>query len=155
MDAIDTKVTEVPYDGTGPALEDLLGNQVDFMCDQTTNTSEPILGGQVKAYAVTTPERVESLPDVPTTEEEGLADLQVSVWHGLYVPAGTPQGAIDALNAALLVALADDNVITRLGELGTAPVQADRATPDAHREHLQSQIELWRPIIEEAGVTAG
>jgi tripartite-type tricarboxylate transporter receptor subunit TctC len=148
-------LTEVPYDGTGPAMDDLLGDQVDFMCDQTTNTSEPILGGQVKAYAVTTPERVESLPDVPTTEEEGLADLQVSVWHGLYVPAGTPQGAIDALNAALLVALADDNVITRLGELGTAPVQADRATPDAHREHLQSQIELWRPIIEEAGVTAG
>jgi len=148
-------LTEVPYDGTGPAMDDLLGDQVDFMCDQTTNTSEPILGGEVKAYAVTTPERVESLPDVPTTEEEGLSDLQVSVWHGLYVPAGTPQGVIDALNAALVVALADENVITRLGELGTAPVPEDRATPDAHREHLQSQIELWRPIIEEAGVTAG
>jgi tripartite-type tricarboxylate transporter receptor subunit TctC len=148
-------LTEVPYDGTGPAMDDLLGDQVDFMCDQTTNTSEPILGGEVKAYAVTTPERVESLPDVPTTEEEGLSDLQVSVWHGLYVPAGTPQGAIDALNAALVVALGDENVITRLGELGTAPVPAERATPEAHREHLESQIELWRPIIEEAGVTAG
>jgi len=147
-------LTEVPYDGTGPAMDDLLGDQVDFMCDQTTNTSEPILAGEVKAYAVTTPERVESLPDVPTTDEEGLADLQVSVWHGLYVPADTPQEVIDALNAALVVALADENVITRLGELGTAPVPADRATPDAHREHLQSQIELWRPIIEEAGVTA-
>ncbi len=148
-------LTEVPYDGTGPAMDDLLGDQVDFMCDQTTNTSEPILAGEVKAYAVTTPERVESLPDVPTTEEVGLTDLQVSVWHGLYVPAETPQEIVDALNAALLVALADENVVARLGELGTAPVPADRATPAAHTEQLESQIELWRPIIEEAGVTAG
>ena len=111
-------LTEVPYDGTGPAMDDLLGNQVDFMCDQTTNTAERILGDEVKAYAVTTPERIEALPDVPTTEEAGLADLQVTVWHGLYVPAGTPQEAIDALNAALKVALADEGVITRMGELG-------------------------------------
>ena len=147
-------LTEVPYDGTGPAMDDLLGNQVDFMCDQTTNTAERILGDEVKAYAVTTPERIEALPDVPTTEEAGLADLQVTVWHGLYVPAGTPQEAIDALNAALKVALADEGVITRMGELGTAPVPEDRATPEAHREQLESQIELWRPIIEEAGVVA-
>jgi tripartite-type tricarboxylate transporter receptor subunit TctC len=147
-------LTEVPYDGTGPAMDDLLGDQVDFMCDQTTNTSEPILAGEVKAYAVTTPERVESLPEVPTTEEVGLADLQVSVWHGLYVPAETPQEVVDALNAALVVALADENVIARLGELGTAPVPEDRVTPQAHTEQLESQIELWRPIIEDAGVTA-
>src|ERR687891_2991905 len=100
-------LTEVPYDGTGPAMEGLLGNQVDFMCDQTTNTAERILGDEVKAYAATTPERIEALPDVPTTEEGGLPDVQVTVWHGLYVPAGTPQEVIDALNAALLVALAD------------------------------------------------
>ena len=148
-------VTEVPYEGTGPAMDDLLGDQVDFMCDQTTNTTEPILAGEVKAYAVTTPERVESLPDIPTTEEEGLANMQVSVWHGLYVPADTPQEIVDALNAALVVALADENVIGRLGELGTAPVAEDRATPAAHREQLQAQIDLWRPIIEAAGVTAG
>ena len=153
--ATDLDLTEVPYDGTAPAMDDLLGDQVDFMCDQTTNTSEPILAGDVKAYAVTTPERVESLPDVPTTEEVGLADLQVSVWHGLYVPAETPQEVVDALNAALVAALADETVITRLGELGTAPVPEDRATPAAHTELLQSQIELWRPIIEEAGVTGG
>jgi len=148
-------VTEVPYEGTGPAMDDLLGDQVDFMCDQTTNTTEPILSGDVKAYAVTTPERVASLPDIPTTEEEGLANMAVSVWHGLYVPADTPQEIVDALNAALVAALADENVISRLGELGTAPVAEDRATPDAHREQLQSQIDLWRPIIEAAGVTAG
>jgi len=144
-------LTEVPYDGTGPAMDDLLGNQVDFMCDQTTNTAERILGGEVKAYAVTTPERIEALPEVPTTQEAGLGDLHVTVWHGLYVPAGTPQGVIDALNSALKAALADEEVISRMNDLGTAPVSEDRVTPEAHREHLESQIELWRPIIEDAG----
>jgi len=148
-------VTEVPYDGTGPALDDLLGDQVDFMCDQTTNTTENILSDAVKAYAVTTPERIEALPDLQTTAEAGLEGMEVTVWHGLYVPGGTPQEIVDALNSALLIALEDENVITRLGELGTSPVEQDRATPDAHTEHLQSQIELWRPIIEDAGVTAG
>jgi tripartite-type tricarboxylate transporter receptor subunit TctC len=147
-------LNEVEYEGTGPAMDDLLGDQVDFMCDQTTNTAERILNEEVKAYAVTTPERIEALPDVPTTEEGGIGDVQVTVWHGLYVPAGTPQEIVDALNAALVVALADEEVVTRLGELGTSPVSADRATPDAHRAHLEAQIEFWRPIIEEAGVTA-
>jgi tripartite-type tricarboxylate transporter receptor subunit TctC len=148
-------LTEVPYDGTGPALDDLLGDQVDFMCDQTTNTTEHILAEEVKVYAVTTPERIEALPDVPTTEEAGYGDIEVSVWHGLYVPAGSPQEAIDALNAALVAALQDQNVIDSLADLGTGPVAEDRATPEAHTEHLQAQIDLWAPIIEEAGVTAG
>ncbi|HET6380780.1 MAG TPA: tripartite tricarboxylate transporter substrate-binding protein [candidate division Zixibacteria bacterium] len=148
-------VTEVPYDGTGPALDDLLGDQVDFMCDQTTNTTEHILGGEVKVYAVTTPERIDVLPDVPTTAEAGYEDIQVTVWHGLYVPAGTPQEAIDALNAALVAALQDQNVIDSFADLGTAPVSEDRVTPEAHAEHLQAQIDLWAPIIEAAGVTAG
>ena len=148
-------LTEVPYEGTGPALDDLLGDQVDFMCDQTTNTTEHILGGEVKAYAVTTPERIEALPDVPTTDEAGLPDLQVTVWHGLYVPAGTPQEVVDTLNAALKVALQDQNVIDSLADLGTAPVSQDSATPEAHTQLLQEQIELWAPIIEESGVTAG
>ena len=153
--ATGVKLQEVPYEGTGPALTDLVGGQVDFMCDQTTNTSGQISANKVKAYAVTTPERIEALPDVPTTDEEGLPDVQVTVWHGLYVPAGTPQEILDALNSALVVALADEEVITRLGELGTAPVAEDRATPDAHRTQLEDQIELWRPIIEEAGVVGG
>ena len=148
-------ITEVPYEGTGPALDDLLGDQVDFMCDQTTNTTEHILGGEVKAYAVTTPERIDALPDVPTTDEAGLSDLQVSVWHGLYVPAGTPPEIVAALNAALKVALQDQNVIDSLADLGTAPVPQDRATPEAHTQHLTDQIELWAPIIEASGVTAG
>ena len=149
-------LTEVPYDGTGPAMDDLLGDQVDFMCDQTTNTAERILGDEVKAYAVTTPERIEALPDVPTTEEAGLADLQVTVWHGLYVPAGTPQEVDRCAERRALVALADEAVITRLGRArhGAGP-GGSRDAGGAHREQLESQIELWRPIIEEAGVTAG
>jgi tripartite-type tricarboxylate transporter receptor subunit TctC len=152
--AIEVTVTEVPYDGTGPALEDLVGGQVDFMCDQTTNTTGQIESGAVKAYAVTTPERVESLPDLPTTTEAGLPEVQVSVWHGLYVPAETPDEVVQALTAALQVALTDQNVIDQLAGLGAAPVSEDQATPEALTEKLESQIELWRPIIEEAGVTA-
>jgi tripartite-type tricarboxylate transporter receptor subunit TctC len=154
MEAIDTKVTEVPYQGTGPALTDLVGGQVDFMCDQTTNTTGQILGGEVKAYAVTAPERLESLPDLPTTAEGGLADFDLSIWHGLYVPAGTPDDVVQKLTSALQTALADENVAARFAELGTTPVSADRATPEAHREMLASQIELWKPILEEAGAAA-
>jgi tripartite-type tricarboxylate transporter receptor subunit TctC len=149
--AVDVKLTEVPYDGTGPALTDLVGGQVDFMCDQTTNTTGQIEAGEVKAYAVTTEERLETFPDLPTTAEGGLDDVQVTVWHGLYVPAETSDDVVDTLSEALAEALADENVTTELNKLGTAPVAEDQATPDALREKLQSQIDVWRPIIEEAG----
>lgn len=154
MSAIDTKVTEVPYDGTGPAMEDLLGSQVDFMCDQTTNTTEQIKAGGVKAYAITSPERNAALPDVPTTAEAGLPGVQLGVWHGLYAPKDTPDDIVQALSTALKAALKDPNVIAKFAELGTAPVAEDQATPEAHRTKLESQIDLWKPIIEAAGVTA-
>ena len=121
QEALGVKLTEVPYEGTGPALTDLVGGQVDLMCDQTTNTTGQIQSGEIKAYAVTTPERVESLPDLPTTEEEGLDDLQVGVWHGLYVPADTPDAVVEKLTAALGVALEDENVVSQLADLGAAP----------------------------------
>ncbi len=154
MTAVGTKVTEVPYDGTGPAMEDLLGDQdVDFMCDQTTNTTTQIKAASVKAYAITSPERNEALPDVPTATEGGLPDLEVGVWHGLYVPKDTPDEIVQALTAALKGALTDANVIAKFAELGTVPVPEDQATPEAHTAKLQAQIELWKPIIEAAGVT--
>ncbi|SNS00259.1 Tripartite-type tricarboxylate transporter, receptor component TctC [Geodermatophilus pulveris] len=152
--ATDTTLTEVAYEGTGPALTDLVGGQVDIMCDQTTNTTGQIQSGEIKGYAVTTPERVESLPDLPTTEEAGLPDLQVGVWHGLYVPTETPDAIVEELTAALQVALTDQNVIDQLAELGATPVPEEDATPEAHTEQLSSQIDLWQPIIEEAGVSA-
>ena len=154
QDAIGVKLTEVPYEGTGPALQDLVGGQVDVMCDQTTNTTGQIQSGKVKAYAVTTAEPVESLPDLPTTEDAGLGDLQIGVWHGLYVPAETPDEIVEKLTGALQVALEDQNVIDQLADLGAAPSSQEDATPEAHTEKLSSQIELWQPIIEEAGVSA-
>jgi tripartite-type tricarboxylate transporter receptor subunit TctC len=152
--AVGTKVTEVPYQGTGPALTDLVGGQVDFLCDQTTNTTGQIKAGEVKAYAVTTAERLTTLPDLPTTAEAGLPKVQVTVWHGLYVPKDTPDAVVTELSDALKAALKDQNVMTKFGELGTKPVSEDQVTPDAHRQRLQSQIDLWKPIIEAAGVTA-
>ncbi|MEW2382747.1 tripartite tricarboxylate transporter substrate-binding protein [Micromonospora sp. NPDC047707] len=152
--AAGVKLQEVPYEGTGPALTDLVGGQVDFMCDQTTNTSGQISGGKVKAYAVTTPERVKSLPDLPTTAEAGLPQLQVSVWHGLYAPKGTPQDVVQKLSEALTAALADQAVIDQMAKLGTAPVPAADATPQAHRAHLEEQLGTWAKIIADAGVKA-
>jgi tripartite-type tricarboxylate transporter receptor subunit TctC len=154
MTAIQTELTTVPYKGTGPAMNDLLGGQVDFMCDQTTNTTGQIKGGKVKVYAVTTPKRVPSLPDVPTMQESGFPNFEVAVWHGLYAPKGTPKPVIERLTKALQAALQDQNVKTRLGELGTEPVAADRATPEALGKQVKSQIELWSPIIKKAGVYA-
>ncbi|MEH1164078.1 tripartite tricarboxylate transporter substrate-binding protein [Micromonospora sp. CPCC 205539] len=150
--AAGVKLQEVPYQGTGPALTDLVGGQVDFMCDQTTNTSGQIAAGKVKAYAVTTPERVKSLPDLPTTAEAGLPQLKVSVWHGLYVPAGTPQEIVQKLSEALKVALADQGVIDQMAKLGTAPVPDQDATPQAHRAKLEEQLGTWGKIIADAGV---
>nr|MBA3324688.1 tripartite tricarboxylate transporter substrate binding protein BugD [Paracoccaceae bacterium] len=154
MNAIGTQVVTVPYQGTGPAMTDLLGGQVDFMCDQTTNTTGQIQGGEIKAYAVTTDERLANLPDLPTTAEAGFPEISVGVWHALYAPAGTPEPVIAELTEALQTALADENVAARFAELGTAPVPAEQATPEAHRAYLAEQIELWRPIISDAGVMA-
>ena len=154
MSAIDTQVVTVPYQGTGPAMTDLLGGQVDFMCDQTTNTTGQIKGGEVKAYAVTSPERLANLPDLPTTAEAGLPDFQIGVWHGLYAPAGTPPEVLEKLNAALKVAVADPNVAERFAELGTAPAAPEEVTPEALSTLLAEQIALWKPLIEEAGAMA-
>jgi len=154
QNAIGAKVTEVPYQGTGPALTDLVGGQVDFMCDQTTNTTGQIKAGEVKAYAVTTPQRLETLPDLPTAAEAGLPGFEVSVRHGLYAPAGTPVDSIQKLSSALQTALKDPNVIEQFAALGTAPVSEAAATPQGLRERLQSQIEVWAPIIQAAGVQA-
>lgn len=154
QDAIGVTLQEVPYEGTGPALTDLVGGQVDFLCDQTTNTSGQISAGEVKAYAVTTPERVESLPDLPTTAEAGLPELEVAVWHGLYVPADTPDEIVQQLSDALKVALADQGVVDQMADLGTAPVAEEDATPEAHQALLEEQLDTWAQIISDAGVEA-
>ena len=110
MSQIDTKLTTVPYKGTGPALTDLIGGQVDFMCDQTTNTTNQIKAGEIKAYASTTKERLKNLPDIPTAAEAGLTGIEVGVWHGLYAPKGTPPEVIDRSTRVAQKALADETV---------------------------------------------
>ena len=154
MSAIGTDLTTVPYKGTGPAMNDLLGGQVDFMCDQTTNTTSQIKSGKIKAYGVTTKTRVASLPELPPLHEAGLPNFEVAVWHGLYAPKGTPKPVVDSLSKALQVALKDPTVKQRFGELGTEPVAESRATPEAHRNFLKAEIDKWSPIIKKAGVYA-
>lgn len=154
MTALGTELTTVPYQGTGPAMDDLVAKEVDLLCDQTTNTSAPIRAGKIRVYAVTVPERIPSLPKVPTLREAGVEGADVAVWHGLYAPAGTPAAVVGRLATALQVALADRTVEARFARLGGTPVAAAQATPEALAARLRQQIELWRPIIREAGVYA-
>jgi putative tricarboxylic transport membrane protein len=154
MSAIQTDLLTVPYKGTAPAMNDLLGGQVDFMCDQTTNTTNQIKSGKVKVYGVTSLKRVPSLADVPTLDEQGLKGFEVGIWHGLYAPKGTPKEAIDKLSAALQAALKDPDVNKRFGDLGATAYPADKATPAALQAHLKAEIDKWGPIIKKAGVYA-
>jgi len=154
MTAMQTDVTTVPYKGTAPAMTDILGGQVNFMCDQTTNTTPQIKGGKVKAYAVTTKQRLKTMPDVPTVDESGLKGFEVTVWHGIWAPHGTPKPIIDKLAKALQAALRDPAIVARFAELGTEPVPQDQATPAALAAHLKSEIAKWAPIIKKAGIYA-
>jgi tripartite-type tricarboxylate transporter receptor subunit TctC len=154
MRTLRVDLTTVPYKGTADVIKDLLGGQVDFSCDQTTNTTSQIKADKVKVYGVTTLKRLGSLPKIPTLDEAGLKGFEVTVWHGLYAPKGTPQPVIDLLTQALQVALKDENVKRRFSDLGTEPVVEKRATPEALRAHLKAEISKWAPIIKEAGVYA-
>ena len=149
--AIQTQLTTVPYRGTGPAMTDLIGGTVDVMCDQTTNTTQQINSGAVKAFAVTTSTRNAALPNLPTAAEAGLPGFEVSVWHGLYAPKGTDAAILNRLSRALQTALRDERLVARFAELGTAPVSQEAATPEYHRRYWQADIAKWRPIIQAAG----
>jgi tripartite-type tricarboxylate transporter receptor subunit TctC len=154
MSAIQTDFLTVPYKGTGPAMNDLLGGTVDFMCDQTTSTTNQIKAGKVKVYGVTSKQRVKSLPDIPTLDEQGLKGFEVGIWHGLYAPKGTPKAAIDRLVAALQESLKDPVVNQRFADLGASAYPVDKATPAALEAHLKAEIAKWGPIIKQAGVYA-
>ncbi|MBX6740742.1 MAG: tripartite tricarboxylate transporter substrate binding protein BugD [Acetobacteraceae bacterium] len=154
MKSVDTAMTTVPFRGTGPAMQEVLSGRIDLMCDQTTSTTEQINAGAIKVFAVTTRERIAALPNVPTAAEAGLPGFEVTVWHGLYAPKGTPAEITQRLSRALQAALRDERVIRRFAELGTTPVAQDQATPEAHRKFWQADIAKWRPIIQAAGVYA-
>src|SRR5262245_13406062 len=150
LNAIEVTVTVVPYKGTGPALNDLIGGQFDFMCDQTLNVLQPVKAGLIKAYAV----RVAVLPDLPTAAESGLSDFEITVWYGMWAPKGTPKPVINTLSAALREALKDPEVNKRLAAAGAETVSSERARPEALRTHLKSEIDRWTPIIKKAGASA-
>lgn len=154
MSAIQVELTTVPYKGTGPALNDILGGQVDLLCDQTTNTTSYIKAGRVKVYGITSLRRVPSLANIPTLHEQGLTNFEVGVWNGLYVPKGTPKAVVDKLAAALQDAARDAQFKARMAELGAEVYPPEKVSPAIHAAHLKAEIAKWTPIIRKAGVYA-
>jgi len=154
MKAVGAELTTIPYQGTAPALNALLGGQVDLLCDQTTQTLQHIKAGSVKLYGVTTRERIRSLPDTPTLDESGLKGFEVKVWHGLYAPKGTPPAVVDKFGAALRTALKDPQIVTRMAELGAEIVPEAKQTPDGLRSWLKPEVDKWGALIRAAGAYA-
>jgi tripartite-type tricarboxylate transporter receptor subunit TctC len=152
--AMGVEMTAVSYKGTAPALADLMGGQIDLLCDQTTNTTSQIEGGKVKAYAVASPQRLTTpaLKDLPTLQEAGLKDFNVSIFHGLYAPKGTPAPVLTKLNAALKEALKDPEFVKKQEGLGAVVAADERVEPAAHKKFVQSEIQKWTPVIQAAGV---
>ena len=156
QNAVKTEMTTVPYKGTGPAMTDLIGGSVDLMCDQTTNTTGQIEAKKVKAYAVTTMKRLTTpaLKDLPTMDEAGLKNFQVTIWHGLYAPKGTPAAVTKKINDALKVALKDPEFIKKQEGLGAVVVNDKRVEPAEHKKFVQAEVARFGPVIKAAGVYA-
>ena len=156
QNALGVEMTTVPYKGTAPAMTDLMGGQIDFMCDQTTNTSGQIEAKKVIAYAVTTakPLTTPALKDLPTLQASGLKGFEVTIWHGLYAPKGTPADVLVKLNSALKVALKDPDFIKKQEGLGAVVVADKRVEPAEHKKFVAAEIAKWSPIIKAAGVYA-
>jgi len=150
---LNVKPTAVAYRGTGPALNDLVGGQVDYMCDQIVNLVEQINGGAIKAYAIATAERSPVLPNVPTTKEAGMPEYQVSAWNAVFAPKGTPKDVVAKLNAALSAALDDPATRKRLLDLGSVIPDQKGRTPEALGELVTSEVARWTPILKAAGAT--
>ena len=147
-------ITIVQYKGAGPAVVDVRSGQVDAICDLPTTTSSLIRSGDLRAYLLTAPQRMASLPDVPTATELGAPSLAIGVWFGVYAPLGTPQPVIATLNKALRGVVQDKDVAEKLASIETYLLPLDQATPEALRARLASQIAQWTPIIEKAGIQA-
>ena len=151
--AMKIDMTTVPYKGTAPAMTDLMGGQIDLMCDQSTNTSQQIEGKKVIGYAVTTSKRLTTpaLKDMPTLQEAGMKGFEVTIWHGLYAPKGTPADVVTAINNALKTALKDPEFIKKQEALGALVVTDKRVEPAEHKKFVAAEIAKWGPIIKAAG----
>ena len=154
QNALKTEMTTVPYKGTAPAMTDLIGGQVDIMCDQTTNTTSQVEGKKIKAYAMSTAKRITTpavYKDLPTLDEAGLKGFNVSIWHGLYAPKGTPAAVVKTLNDALKVALKDPEFIKKEEGLGAVVVTDGRVNPAEHKKFVASEVAKWGAVIKAAG----
>jgi tripartite-type tricarboxylate transporter receptor subunit TctC len=151
---IQAEVTTIPFKGTADALNALIGKQVDFLCDQSTNTTQHINAGTVKAYGVTSKARLATLPNLPTLDEAGLKGFQVGVWNGVYAPKGTPKPVIDKLAAAIQQAMKEPDFRKRMADLGSTVFTPEQSTPAALAAQLKSEIDRWGPVIKAAGVYA-
>ena len=147
-----TRFQFVPYRGTGPALQDLVAGQIDFIVDQASNSLQHVRDGKIRAYAVTASARLPSAPDIPTVAEAGLPSLDISVWYGLWAPKGTPKEIIAKLNAAAVQALSEPTVRQRFAELGLDVPPRDRLTPEALAAYQKAEIEKWWPVIKGANI---
>ena len=154
MNALGVKLNEIPYKGTGPALNDLMGGQVDVLCDQTSGTVPPVKAGKIKAYAAAGLARLPTLPNVPAMNEAGVNGLDISISFGLYAPKGTPQPVVEKLTAALQKSVADPEVRARLDGMGVTAVGVELATPQALRDHLRHEIDVLGGLLTKAGVKA-
>ena len=152
--AMGVKLTAVPFQGTAPAMNALLGGQVDILCDQTTQTIPQIKAGSVKFYGVTSKNRIKALPDAPTLSEQGLKDFEVIVWHGIYAPKGTPKPILDKVNVALRTALKDPEVMKRMADLGAEIAPDSKLTPEGLQSWLKLEIDKWGPVIRAGGTFA-
>ena len=154
--SVQVDMTTVPYKGTAPAMTDLIGGQVDLMCDQTTNTTSQIEAKKVKVFGVTTQKRLNTpaLKDVPTLDESGQKNFQVTIWHGLYGPKGLSADAKAKLNAALKAALKDPDFVKKQEGLGAVVINDKRSDPAEHKAFVAAEIAKWTPVIKAAGVYA-
>ncbi len=151
MDTLGVKLLTVPYKGAAPAMNDLLGKQVDLLCDQTTNTTQHIKAKTVKAYAITSDKRSSQLPDLPTMQEQGFKDFKVGIWHGMWVPAGTPDTVVKKLESSLQAGMASPKFKERMDALGAA-ILTDEANPAALDAKVKEQIPVWADLFKKAGV---
>jgi tripartite-type tricarboxylate transporter receptor subunit TctC len=154
--AVKIDMTTVPYKGTAPAMTDLMGGQIDLMCDQTTNTTQQIEAKKVVAYGVTTSKQLTTpvLKDLPTLQQAGLKGFEVSVWHGLYAPKGTPADVLAKINVALKAGLKDAEFVKKQEALGAVIIADKRVEAAEHKAFVVAEIAKWSPVIKAAGIYA-
>lgn len=152
MNSLGIKLTTIPYKGTGPAFNDLLGGQVDLLCDQTTQTLSYVKSDKVKTYGVTTPKRLDSIPNIPTLQEAGIKEFDVKVWHGVYLPKGTPKPVVEKIRTALKAALNDPDVKKRMASSSIDIVPMSKVSEEGLKSHLEKEYNRWGPLIRKAKI---